>query len=335
LRGVTPADPEGDRETLRARLVAALPPHWRTRFAPAPTGHLHLGHAVNAVYVWSLARAFGGRVILRIEDHDAQRARPEFDASIQADLAWLGLTPDNTALDLPSPLRQPADRVAYGEALAHLEATGTVYRCRCSRREIAAQRGPQHPDGWYPGTCRSAQVPASDTVALRVQLDDTIEEFIDLRHGRQSQRPAQQCGDLLIRDRHGQWTYQFAVVVDDIAQGIDVVIRGDDLLDSTGRQLRLRRMLGQDTPPLYLHHALVLRPDGSKLSKSLGDTALHELRAAGASAAAVLGEAAHRAGLQADAQPLEATALARLWDQGAWRGGTAPRAPLDPPSTRG
>ena len=108
-----------------------------------------------------------------------------------------------------------------------------------------------------------------------------IEEFDDLRLGPMAQEPAAQCGDLLVRDRLGQWTYQFAVVVDDMEQGIDVVIRGEDLLSSTGRQIRLGRLLGRDRPPSYLHHPLILKPDGSKLSKSAGDTGIRELREEG------------------------------------------------------
>ncbi|MDZ7630556.1 MAG: glutamate--tRNA ligase family protein [Gemmatimonadaceae bacterium] len=122
--------------------------------------------------------------------------------------------------------------------------------------------------------------------------------FDDLRHGQQMQTPAAQCGDLLLRDRLGQWTYQFAVVVDDLAHAIDLIIRGDDLLASTGRQLMLAERLGRDTPPAVLHHPLVVHPDGTKLSKSLGDTALRELRESGWSAARVLGQAAWLGGLR-------------------------------------
>ena len=129
---------EADRTALRARLAARLPTHWRTRFAPAPTGPLHLGHAVSAVFVWSIARAFGGSVLLRIEDHDGHRARDAFDAGIIADLAWLGLQPDNATLGQPTPLRQRATDAPYAHALAALADQGLAYACRCSRRGISS-----------------------------------------------------------------------------------------------------------------------------------------------------------------------------------------------------
>ena len=291
--------------------MARLPPQWRTRFAPAPTGHLHLGHAVNAVYVWSIARAFGGSVVVRIEDHDRTRARPAYIELIHDDLAWLGLGGDNTALGLPARLTQH-DESAYLTALDRLDARGSIYPCRCSRRDIAAAT-----DGAlerpYPGTCRNAAVAPTETPARRLRLPDHPVTFADLRHGTQTQAPAAQCGDLLVRDRIGQWTYHFAVVVDDIRQGVNVIIRGDDLLASTGRQQLLADALGRPHAPAMLHHPLVTHPDGAKLSKARGDTGLAALRTAGWSAADVLGHAAFLGGLQADPSPLAAGDLARLW----------------------
>ena len=316
-RSVTPALPQAAHEALRARLAATLPRTWRTRFAPAPTGRLHLGHAVNAVHVWSIARAFGGSVLLRIEDHDRHRARAAHDAAIVNDLAWLGLVDDNAAAGMPSPLRQHDGPRPYVQALAQLTAAGRVYACRCSRRQIAALAGTDTGELRYPGTCRDAHVPGSETPACRVRIDGGTVRFDDLRHGALTQQPALQCGDVLLRDRLGQWTYQFAVVVDDIRQGIDLVIRGDDLLESTGRQAMLAGMLGRAAPPLTLHHGLVTHPDGSKLSKSRGDTALAELRDAGWSAAQVLGHAAWLGGLQSQPVPLDAADLPTLWD--GWR----------------
>jgi glutamyl-Q tRNA(Asp) synthetase len=311
---VTDVIPQAARNALRARLAATLPSTWRTRFAPAPTGPLHLGHAVNAVYVWSIARAFGGSVLLRIEDHDGRRARSEFDTGILNDLEWLGLTADNVALGVVSPLTQRADAAPYETALRQLADRGLVYACRCSRREIAAAAG----DGVfselrYPGICRRSEVPSAETPARRVQLEGDTVAFDDLRHGLQLQIPSQQCGDVLVRDRHAQWTYQFAVTVDDLRQGIDVIIRGDDLLESTGRQIILSSMLGRATPPQFLHHPLVIHPDGTKLSKSQGDTGLAELRRGGWTPDRVLGHAAWLGGLQAAAKPLRADELVRLW----------------------
>lgn len=303
---------QADRAAFRARLEARLPPIWRTRFAPAPTGHLHLGHAVNAVYVWSIARAFSGAVILRIEDHDAQRSRRAYSESILADLAWLGLHAENAACRLPSPIHQSDDLLVYEAELTRLAESATVYACRCSRREIAAH-GLTSDELRYPGTCRSAAVPLDETPARRLLLGETNIQFDDLRHGPQHQVPALQCGDLLLRDRLGQPTYQFAVVVDDFRHGVDVVIRGDDLLASTGRQIMLAAMLGHAVPPTYLHHPLVSHPDGTKLSKSNGDTGVRELRAAGWTPQQVLGRAAWLGGLQDTAEPRDAASLREIW----------------------
>jgi glutamyl/glutaminyl-tRNA synthetase len=307
-----PALTRADRTTLRARLAASLQPGWRTRFAPAPTGHLHLGHAVNAVYVWSIAQAFGGSVIVRIEDHDRQRSRDRFETSIRDGLRWLGLSGDNTARGLPAALRQSDTPTRYTTALEHLMASRPVYPCRCSRRDIAANTS-DAAELRYPATCRYADVPPAETPARRVHLGEDIVVFDDLRHGALSQQPSAQCGDLLVRDRLAQWTYQFAVVVDDAAQGIDLIIRGDDLLASTGRQLLLAEALGRQHRPQLLHHPLILHPDGTKLSKSRGDSGLAELREAGWDAPRILGEAAWLGGLQDTPHPLHATTLGRLW----------------------
>jgi glutamyl-Q tRNA(Asp) synthetase len=292
--------------------VTRLPEHWRTRFAPAPTGLLHLGHVVNAVYVWSIAQAFGGSVLLRIEDHDLQRCKPEFEQRIHEDLGWLGLRANADDRQMPAMYRQSDHDDVYADACARLSAEGRVYGCRCSRQQLT--QPDETNERRYPGTCRTANVAPSETPALRFQLDEGAVTFVDLRHGPQSQTPLEQCGDVMIRDRVGQWTYQFAVAVDDARHEIDVVIRGDDLLPSTGRQLALRSALGRPSPPLFLHHPLMLRPDGRKLSKSLGDSGVSELRQAGLPSSALLGRAAWLGGLQPHATPIDATELARLWE---------------------
>lgn len=330
-----------------------LPPGWRTRFAPAPTGYLHLGHVANAVFVWGLARAHAGCVVLRVEDHDGQRSRAEYEAALLDDLEWLGLEPDE---GLPaelrrgrSPFRQSDSGGRYAAALGRLAAQGLVYACRCTRRSIEAAVGETAPgeESCYPGTCREAGVDPASTPLRRVRLPDEAVDFDDLRLGPRRQVPARQCGDPVARDRNGHWTYQFAVVVDDMGwppvpgggagrdpaaapesgaapvagasttigpvPRIDLVIRGEDLLESTGRQILLARLLGRAEPPRFLHHPLLLRPDGAKLSKSNRDTGVRDLRAAGWSAERVLGEAAHRAGLQRDPSPRPSTALADLF----------------------
>ena len=273
-----------------------------TRFAPSPTGYLHLGHVVNAIYVWGTARARGGRVILRIEDHDRIRSRAGFEASILEDLDWLGFNADEGRRPI---LRQSDRPAAYEQALEALRATRHVYACDCSRKEIGGER--------YPGRCRGRAIAEAPGCGIRVQVDEGFEEFEDLRLGRIRQAPAEQCGDILLRDRDGNWTYQFAVTVDDMNQEIDLVIRGEDLLSSTGRQIALARMLGRPAPPRFLHHPLIVKPGGDKLSKASGDTGVRELRRAGVSAPDVIGRAAAAVGLIETPRPVSARDVAAFF----------------------
>jgi glutamyl-tRNA synthetase/glutamyl-Q tRNA(Asp) synthetase len=287
-----------------------------TRFAPAPTGALHLGHVVNAIYVWGVARRTGGRVRLRIEDHDRLRCRPELEAGILDDLDWLGFVPDEPATDAFRAGRcegRQSDRDGiYEAALERLRQQGLVYACRCSRTEIAAAGGDGDGELRYPGTCDNLGLPESPGLSLRVRLPDEEERFDDLMAGPQVQRPSAQCGDLVIKDRLGQWSYQFAAAVDDWVDGITLVIRGADLLASTGRQVQLARLLGRVEPARFLHHPLVMKTPDQKLSKSDGATGIRELRAAGRSAAEVIGEAAARIGLQDAARPVAAADVGTL-----------------------
>jgi glutamyl-tRNA synthetase/glutamyl-Q tRNA(Asp) synthetase len=258
-----------------------------TRFAPAPTGWLHLGHVLNALYVWNTARAAGCRVMLRIEDHDRERCRPEYERGILDDLDWLGFVPDvyPTRMFRAGPVdgRQSDRGAVYQDALRRLRDRGLVYACDCTRRSLAAAGARPGSSGElrYPGICRDRNLPLSDGVGWRVRLPAGVETFDDALVGVQEQSPAEQCGDMLIRDRLGNWTYQFAVTVDDWRQGVDLVIRGIDLLPSTGRQILLARLLGRDVPPVYMHHPLVMKTPAQKLSKSDGATGIRELCAAG------------------------------------------------------
>ena len=250
-----------------------------TRFAPAPTGWLHLGHVLNAEYVWGS----GARVLLRIEDHDRERSRPKYEAGILDDLDWLGYQPDIFPTEAFRAGRcdgRQSDRDAvYREAVNELASHGLVYACDCTRRDIEQQS--QRTDGdelWYSGRCRDRGLPLADGVGWRVRFEPGLERFGDELLGLREQDPSLQCGDMLIRDRLGNWTYQFAVTVDDYRQGIDFVIRGVDLLSSTGRQIRLARLLGRDRPARFLHHPLIMKSPDQKLSKSDGDTGIRDLR---------------------------------------------------------
>ena len=212
-------------------------------------------------------------MLLRIEDHDRRRSRSEFDAAILEDLDWLGFVPDRPAV------RQSDRGDIYAQALETLRRHQLVYACSCSRASP------------YPGTCRHRGLAEARGVGLRVRLEPSVERFVDLRHGLQEQRPSEQCGDLLIRDRDGNRTYQFAVTVDDYVQHVTHVIRGDDLLESTGRQIQLARLLGRREPPQFLHHPLIMKTPTQKLSKSDGDTGVRDVRARGWTPAQVIARA--------------------------------------------
>jgi glutamyl-tRNA synthetase/glutamyl-Q tRNA(Asp) synthetase len=244
-----------------------------TRFAPAPTGYLHLGHAASAVWVWGMARALGGKVLLRVEDHDRSRCRGEYERALLDDLEWLGLAPDLGGVahyrNGPSEYRQSDRGELYDRELRRLVGAGLTFACDCSRRRIQKGGGDvPNVETRYDGRCQERHLVAGHGLGVRVRMDPGVERFVDLRLGHQEQTPADQCGDLLVRDRLGQWTYQFAVAVDDWLEGVDLVVRGEDLLPSTGRQLRLARLLGRTTVPRFLHHPLILSPGGAKLSKA-------------------------------------------------------------------
>ena len=292
-----------------------------TRFAPAPTGALHIGHVVNALYVWGLARALGGEVILRVEDHDRQRSRSEWERQMLDDLDWLGLAPDVYPTDAyrrgACDGRQSERDHLYRRSLAPLIAEGMVYGCRCTR---AMHQGGQNASStttsgerFYPGTCRDAGIPLDDDVGWRLRLDPGQETFDDGLMGRQQQDPAAQCGDLLVRDRSGNWTYQCVAAIDDAVQGVTLVVRGQDLLASTGRQMRLARLIGRNVPALFVHHRLVMKSATQKLSKSDGDTGVRDLRAAGWSADRVIAHAAVLAGLTSTTASLSPRDVADLF----------------------
>jgi glutamyl/glutaminyl-tRNA synthetase len=289
--------------TSTAPRAPTAPDFRRTRFAPAPTGFLHLGHVANAIFVWGIARARGARVLLRIEDHDRQRSRPEYEAGLLEDLAWLGFEPDE------GPIRQSDRSAAYASALERLCATGLAYACACSRADFDASgfSGPGCPRG-----CRDGRLREQTGLAIRVALGGGSEAWMDLGLGPVAAEVAS-SGDPPLRDRHGNWTYGFAVVVDDLDQAVDVVIRGRDLLDATAAQIRLARLVGRDAPPAFLHHPLIRKPSGAKLSKADADTAVRELRAAGASPEELIGRAATAVGLVEDGKPVGVGEVARLF----------------------
>jgi glutamyl-tRNA synthetase/glutamyl-Q tRNA(Asp) synthetase len=297
----------------------ALPAAPATRFAPAPTGRLHLGHLANAAYVWGVSRAAGGSVTLRIEDHDRQRSRATYERDLLDDLDALGLRADRPSTDElrggPSPFRQSDSSPRYAAALERLREHGLAYACDCARSTYAAwteRHGSAFSGPGCPGGCRERDLVDDGRVPLRVHLGGGEERWVDLLLGPMSDSPAR-AGDPLARDRDGNWTYAFCVVVDDLEHGIDLVIRGRDLLDATAGQLRLARLVGRETPPTFLHHPLIRRPDGSKLSKAEGDTSIRSLLATGRSPADLFGEAAAAVGLIDAPRPVPVEGLTELF----------------------
>jgi glutamyl/glutaminyl-tRNA synthetase len=271
-----------------------------TRFAPAPTGLLHVGHVVNAIYVWGLAGRLGAGVLLRIEDHDAQRSRRSFESTLLDDLDWLGFVPDRYPTRMfragRCESRQSDRHAIYAAAAAALDDRGLLYGCACTRQEIAA-RQTGGAGLAYPGTCRSRRLPLGDGVTWRLRMEPGVETFVDLLQGSIAQEATAGQGDPAIRDRHGNWTYTFAVVVDDLEQGVTLVVRGDDLRTATAGQIRLARMLGRTRPATFAHHPIVMKSPTQKLSKADGDTGISDLRRNGWTAPRLIGHAAALAGL--------------------------------------
>jgi glutamyl-Q tRNA(Asp) synthetase len=264
-------------------------PPYTGRFAPSPTGQLHAGSLVAALASWLDARAHGGRWLVRIEDVDAPRCVPGADQTILTQLAACGLQADE------APLYQSARSALYEAALQQLITQGRAYPCGCSRQDIAqALAGAGHPrerhgELIYPGTCRHG-LQGKPARAWRFLTQASALVWQDRQLGPQSQDVSTQVGDFTLHRADGLWAYQLAVVVDDAAQGVSHVVRGQDLADNTARQIQLQRALGLPTPQ-YLHTPLVLGANGEKLSKQNGAQALRlsEPLAALNTAAGVLG----------------------------------------------
>ncbi|MBI3504867.1 MAG: tRNA glutamyl-Q(34) synthetase GluQRS [Proteobacteria bacterium] len=257
-----------------------------TRFAPSPTGRLHRGHAFSALF----ARAAGQRFLLRIEDTDRTRCRPEFEDGIYEDLAWLGL-------DWERPVRRQSDHMAdYAASLGRLEGMGLLYRCFCTRahimREIEAAGGAPHGDAAiYPGTCRhrtpddiAARVASGAAYALRLDVARAAAragplEWRDRELGVQRAEP-ERLGDVVLARKEFPASYHLAVVHDDHVQGVTLVTRGSDLLVATHVHRLLQALLGLDVPE-YHHHRLLLDDEGRRLAKRAGSASLKDLREAG------------------------------------------------------
>ncbi len=289
------------------------------RYAPSPTGDLHLGNARTALIAWLWARRAGGRCLLRFEDLDAARVRPGCAQAQAASLAWLGLDWDG------DPVAQSQRGELYDAALGALRERGVLYECFCSRADVRrAASAPHGPDGpLYSGACRnltaaerSARIAAGRAPALRVRVDGEV-EFRDDVMGPQRELLEATTGDIVVRRSDGVIAYQLAVVVDDAHQGIGHVVRGADLLASTARQIRLYELLGLAPVPGYAHVPLMLGDDGERLAKRHGAVGLTELREAGADPRAVVGRLAFSAGLLEAPEPVTPAQLIERFDPGA------------------
>jgi glutamyl-tRNA synthetase len=273
----------------------------RGRYAPSPTGELHVGNASTALVAWLSIRARGGAFVMRIEDLDRNRSRPELARQLLDDLAWLGLDWDE------GPYEQWARRERYLVAFERLREAGRVYPCFCSRKEIAAAASaPQEPgdERQYAGTCRALdprearrRVASGEQHAWRFRIDDDEIRpvFHDLAHG-EWDGDRWPCGDFVVHRSDGVPAYQLAVVVDDAEMRIDEVVRGDDLLSSTRRQILLGETLGFERP-VYGHAPLLLGADGVRLSKRHEGITLRELREGGIAPETLVGRLAHAVGL--------------------------------------
>jgi glutamyl-Q tRNA(Asp) synthetase len=245
------------------------------RFAPSPTGPLHAGSLVAALASWLDARAHGGRWLVRIEDVDVPRCVPGADRTLLQQLADCGLRPDEP------PLYQSQRSALYQRTLDELVARGLAYPCGCSRKDIEAELHrlgrdkPRHGELVYPGTCRPEHggLRGKPARAWRLRVSPGAVAWQDRRLGVQTQDVAAEVGDFVLKRADGWFAYQLAVVVDDGAQGITHVVRGEDLADNTARQILLQHALGLPTPA-YLHTPLVLDSQGEKLSKQTGAQAL-------------------------------------------------------------
>ena len=279
------------------------------RFAPSPSGRMHLGNLWSCLLAWLSARSAGGGMVLRLEDLDPDRCKMEYCDQVMRDLEWLGLDWDN------KPMYQSQRTEAYAEAFRALEDQGLIYPCYCTRAERLAASAPHRSDGvvLYDGRCRRlspgerAELAKTRRPAWRVQVPKKTITFRDLLQGEYREELSRDCGDFILRRSDGVYAYQLAVVVDDAAMGVTQVVRGSDLLDSTPRQLWLQKALGLSQPE-HGHVPLLLAPDGRRLAKRDRDLELGQLQEK-YTAPELVGRLAHAAGLIPEYAPVTPTEL--------------------------
>ena len=292
------------------------------RFAPSPSGRLHLGNLACSLLAWLSAKSRGGRIVLRIEDLDAARCPRVYADQLEEDLRWLGLFWDEGgSLGGPNgPYYQSECGEIYTESYKKLDDMQLVYPCFCSRAQLHAASAPHTADGnvVYPGTCRNltpgeiAEKARQKAPAFRLKVPDERVSFADGCMGPYSENLLTDCGDFYLRRADGVFAYQLAVVVDDARMGVTEVVRGADLLSSTARQLYLYRLLGLPAPT-FAHCPLLLAPDGRRLSKRDGDQSLENLREK-YTAPEIVGKLAWLYGLQPEPAPRTPESLLPTFD---------------------
>ena len=281
------------------------------RFAPTPSGRMHLGNVFSALMAWASVRSQNGSLILRVEDLDIRAHNPQYTSLLLDDLQWLGLTWDK------GPYYQSRRTELYQEALLDLRQQGLLYPCFCSRADLHAAQAPHASDGTYvyAGTCRNLsqserkELSSHKIPATRIHVPNKIYAFEDKVYGSTSQNLAESCGDFIVQRADGVFAYQLAVVVDDADMGITEVVRGSDLLSSTPRQLYLQDVLGL-SHLTYAHLPLLVAPDGRRLSKRNHDLDLGVLRSQGKTPEEILGFLAYCVGLTEENEPLSAVQIA-------------------------
>lgn len=293
------------------------------RFAPTPSGKMHLGNVLCCLVAWLSARSQGGKVLLRVEDLDPERSGADYERQIEEDLRWLGLDWDEGGLEAAGGRYCQSGRSGvYEQYFDILSEKGLIYPCFCSRAELHAADAPHLSDGryFYPGTCRNltteeaAEKAKKRKPAWRVKVPDETVRFTDLHYGPYAENLAAECGDFVIRRADGVFAYQLATAVDDGLMGVTEVVRGRDLIGSTARQLWLQRTLGLPSP-VYGHIPLLTDWDGRRLSKRDGDLDLARLREKWRPEE-ILGMLAEAAGILPAYRPVSARELVPLFSWG-------------------
>lgn len=293
----------------------------RGRFAPSPSGRMHLGNVFSALMAWLSVKSVGGTAVLRIEDLDTARCKPVYTEQLLDDLRYLGLTFDEgEGIGGPhGPYKQSERTEYYEDVLSRLQEQGVIYPCYCSRDELRASNAPHASDGriLYSGRCRALTDEErrlfARRPAYRIKASDEQYTFRDGVFGKQSGFVSQDFGDFIVRRSDGLFAYQLAVVADDIAMGINEVVRGRDLLSSVIPQKQLYDLLGAPSP-VYYHVPLLVAPDGRRLSKRDGDLDLGALRNRFSTAEPLIGYLLHAAGLLDHDEPLSAREAVTVFD---------------------